>query len=59
MNLTGQALGLIAENRYPVTIVTKSNLVLKDIDALMEINKMLAVVVFTLTTVDDEIAKII
>ena len=59
MNLSGPALELIAENRYPVTIVTKSNLVLKDTDALQEINKRLATVVFTLTTVDDELAKII
>jgi DNA repair photolyase len=57
VNLTGRALEAIAENRFPVHIMTKSDLVLKDIETLVEINKVYAAVSFTVTTVDDELSK--
>ena len=57
LNLTGQALQLIAEYRFPVHIITKSDLVLKDLDALREINRVYAAVSFTITTADDELGK--
>jgi len=56
-NLTGQALAVIAEYGFPVHIVTKSDMILKDLDTLCEINKTLAVVSFTITTTDDDLAK--
>jgi DNA repair photolyase len=56
-NLTGQALEVIAEFDFPVHIITKSDLVLKDLDALRDINRNLAIVSFTITTTDDAQAK--
>jgi DNA repair photolyase len=56
-NLTGQALRVIADHRYPVQITTKSNLVLRDVEMLQEINKTYACVAFTITTCDDSLAK--
>ncbi|MBN1284592.1 MAG: radical SAM protein [Anaerolineae bacterium] len=56
-NLTGQALEVIAQLRFPVHILTKSDLVLKDLDTLREINRVHAVVSFTITTTDDALAR--
>jgi len=56
-NLTGQALQVIAEYHFPVHIVTKSDLVLKDLDTLHEINRVYAAVSFTITTTDDQLGK--
>jgi len=58
-NLTGQALKIIARHRFPVHIITKSNLVLEDIETLVEINQVYAAVSLTITTLDDQLAKII
>lgn len=58
--LTKQALELIYEQRFPLFILTKSNLVLRDIDIIERINKQnYACVAFTITTTDDELAKVI
>jgi DNA repair photolyase len=57
VNLTGRALEVIAENRFPVHIITKSDLVLKDIETLVEINKVYAAVSFTVTAADDDLSK--
>jgi DNA repair photolyase len=54
-NLTGQALQVMAEFRFPVHIITKSDMVLKDLDTLQEINRVYAAVSFTVTTADDEL----
>ena len=56
-NLTGQALQVIADHHFPVHIVTKSDLVLKDLNLLLEINRVYAAISFTITTADDELAK--
>lgn len=56
-NLTGQALEAIAQFRFPVHLLTKSDMVLKDLDTLREINRVHAVVSFTITTGDDALAK--
>ena len=56
-NLTGQALQVIAQNHFPVHVLTKSDLVLKDIDTLVEINQVFAAVSFTITTADDALGK--
>jgi DNA repair photolyase len=57
LNLTGQALEAIADFRFPVHIITKSNLVLKDLETLRQINQVYAAVTFTVTTADDALAK--
>jgi DNA repair photolyase len=57
LNVTGRALEVIAEWRYPVHIITKSDLILKDLGALRRINEVHASVCFTVTTADDELAK--
>jgi DNA repair photolyase len=56
-NLTGRALEVIARFGFPVHIITKSDLVLRDIALLEAINHVHASVCFTLTTVDDTLAK--
>ena len=57
LNMTGQALEVIAQWRYPVHIITKSDLILKDLETLVEINKVHASVCFTITTADDALGK--
>ncbi|MGW8226946.1 MAG: radical SAM protein [Anaerolineales bacterium] len=55
--LTRQALQVIAEFHFPVHIITKSNLVLRDLDILCEINQIYAAVSITITTPDDTLGK--
>ena len=55
--LCRRALEIIAEHRFPVHIITKSDLVLRDIDLLKEINQVYAAVSFTITTADDRLAR--
>ncbi len=55
--LIRKALEIIAQYCYPVHIITKSNLVLRDLDLLLKINQIYAAVSFTITTTDDELAK--
>lgn len=55
--LTRKSLEVISDFKYTVNIATKSNLVLRDIDLLEQINKIYANVTFTITTTDDELAK--
>lgn len=58
--LTRGALKLISKYNYGVSIDTKSDLVLRDIDLLKEINEKNSVIVkFTITTPKDELSKII
>jgi DNA repair photolyase len=56
-NLTGRALEVIAINRFPVHVLTKSDLVLKDLDTLVQIAEVFAAVSFTITTADDALGK--
>lgn len=56
LNMTGRALEVIAHYRYPVHIITKSDLVVRDLDTLAEINRVHASVCFTVTTADDALA---
>ncbi len=55
-NLTGRALQVIARNKFPVHIVTKSDLVLKDLETLRQVNQVYAAISFTITTSDDDLA---
>lgn len=57
VNLTGRALQVIADFRFPVHILTKSDLVLRDLDTLCKINETFAAVSFTISTADDGLAK--
>ena len=54
--LTGQALEVIAEAGFPLHLLTKSDMVLRDLDALVAINAVQARVSLTITTTDDELA---
>ena len=55
---TKKALELIEKQGFGVTLITKSNLILRDIDILERINeKAKTVVQMTLTTADDELCK--
>jgi DNA repair photolyase len=53
VNLTGRALEVIAQFGFPVHVMTKSDLVLRDLDTLCQINAHFAAVSFTVTTADD------
>ncbi len=55
--LTAQALEVIAERQFPVHVLTKSDLVLRDLDTLHTISHVYAAISFTLTTTDDELGK--
>ncbi len=57
LNLVGQALAVIADAGFPVHIITKSDMVLKDLDTLCRINEQYAAVSFTITTADDGLGK--
>jgi len=57
VNLTGRALKAIARFGFPVHVITKSDLVLRDLGTLCEINTRFAAVSFTITTADDELGK--
>jgi DNA repair photolyase len=58
VRLTGRALEVIAEYGFPVHVITKSDLVLRDIDLLEEIShKSYAAVTFTVTTSEDALSK--
>lgn len=57
--LTRRSLEVISDYNYPVHITTKSNLILRDVDILQEINKIYASVAMTITTTDDKLSKII
>lgn len=54
--LTRRALAIIAGFRFPVHIITKSDLVRRDADLLQQISQTYAAVSFTLTTTDDALA---
>ena len=53
------ALEIISHHGFPAHILTKSDLVCRDIDFLKEIMKVYAAVSFTITTADDELAGIL
>jgi DNA repair photolyase len=58
LRVTGQALEIIAEFGFPVHVLTKSDLVLRDGDILQAIQQRTsAVVSFTITTPDDALAR--
>ncbi len=57
--LTGQALEIINQHQFPVHILTKSDLVLRDLETLKQISRIYGAVSFTITTADDKLAGIL
>jgi DNA repair photolyase len=56
VGLTRKALEVINKYGFPVHIITKSNLVLRDLDILKKINNKYAAVSITITTTDDNLS---
>ena len=57
VRLTRRALEMIAEQGFGVHVLTKSDLVLRDVDVLRRISRVAAAVSFTITTCDDELSR--
>jgi len=57
LEITRKALEIIALRKYPVHIITKSNLVERDIDILKDISQTYSAVSFTITSSDDCLSK--
>jgi len=57
--LARRALEIIAGCGFPVHIITKSDLVVRDADLLCQVNRTQAVVCFTITTPDDALARLL
>jgi len=58
LRITRRILETLARYGFPVEILTKSDLVLRDLDILQEINRLAWVgVLFTITTLDTEVAS--
>jgi DNA repair photolyase len=55
--LTRHALETIAEFQFPVHIITKSDLIVRDLDLLEKIGQTYAAVTFTVTSADDVLSK--
>ena len=56
-NITRKAMEIISNYRFPVHVITKSDLVTRDYDILQDISKIYAAVSITITTSDDALAK--
>jgi DNA repair photolyase len=57
IELTRRALEVIARFRFPIHVITKSDMVLRDLDFLRRINEVYSAVSFTITTTNDRLAK--
>jgi DNA repair photolyase len=55
--LTAQALEVIAEQQFPLHALTKSDLVLRDLETLRAISRVYAAISFTITTAADDLGK--
>jgi len=55
--LTRNALQIITKEKFPVHVITKSNLVERDADILQDISKIYSAVSFTITTTDDFLSQ--
>ncbi len=51
------SLKIIQRHQFPVHILTKSDLVLRDLDVISEISQTYAAVSFTITTAEDDLAR--
>lgn len=60
LGITRRCLEIIAKHGFGVTVLTKSDLIMRDIDLLDEINRNAkAVVQMTLTTADEDLCRIV
>ncbi len=57
VQLTRRALEVISAFRFPVHVITKSDLVVRDLDLLERISRTYAAVSFTITAADDSLAR--
>ncbi|MBN2101041.1 radical SAM protein [Candidatus Dojkabacteria bacterium] len=57
LRLTRQALEVIVQHRFPVHMMTKSDLILRDLDLLKKISSIYVAATFTITASDDELSK--
>jgi DNA repair photolyase len=57
LQMTRRALQIIANEKFPVHVITKSNLIERDADILQDISKVYAAVSFTITTTDDTLSQ--
>lgn len=57
MKVTQKAMQTIADYRFPVHVITKSDLVVRDTDILQDISKTYAAVSFTITTANDALSE--
>jgi DNA repair photolyase len=57
LQMIRKAMEIIAHERFPVHVITKSNLVERDADILQDISKIYAAVSFTVTTADDSLSQ--
>jgi DNA repair photolyase len=55
--LTGESLEIMAEFAFPVHVMTKSDLVLRDLELLQQLSDVYVAVTFTITTIDDALGK--
>ena len=53
------ALKLLVKYNFPAHLITKSDLVLRDIDLFQQLSKKYVAISFTITTINDELSKII
>ncbi|MBN1144936.1 MAG: radical SAM protein [Bacteroidales bacterium] len=59
LKITRRALEIVNRHRFPVHLITKSNLVLRDMDILKELSRIYAAVSITITTADDGLSALI
>jgi len=57
LQMTRKALQIIAKEKFPVHVITKSNLIERDTDILQDISKTYAAVSFTITTAEDSLSQ--
>ena len=57
LQITRKALQIIASEKFPVHVITKSNIVERDADILQDISTVYAAVSFTITTADDSLSQ--
>jgi DNA repair photolyase len=57
LNLIGRALEIITDYRFPIHVITKSDLVVRDADILADIGRVYAAVSFTVTAADDDLSR--
>ena len=59
LQLTRKALKIIADEKFPVHVITKSSLIERDVDILQDISKVYSAVSFTITTSNDNLSRTI